>query len=196
VILGTVMELILVLSAIGTAVGLFPFLRKYNESIALGHLCFRFLEAIFISIGIVSVLSLLTLSQDYVATAPNASALQASGALLLAVRQWTFILGPGLLLGTNTVLYSYLLYKSRLVPRVIAGLGITGATLVLVAALLQIFGVTPFGSALPVLMAMPVAVYEMILAVWLIAKGFNQSAIAVKSRTTETSELLSAASMA
>src|SRR5947199_1485287 len=114
------MELILVLANIGTAVGLFPFLRKYNESIALGHLCFRFLEAVFISIGIVSVLSLLTLSQGFVATAPNASALQASGTLLLAVREWTFILGPNVLLGANTVLYSYLLYKSRLVPRLIS----------------------------------------------------------------------------
>lgn len=197
VILGTVMELILVLSAIGTAVGLFPFLRKYNESIALGHLCFRFLEAVFISIGIVSILSLLTLSQDYVATAPNGSALQASGTLLLTVHQWTFILGPGLLLGANTVLYSFLLYKSRLVPRLLAGLGITGAILVLFAALLQVFGVTPFGSTLAVLMAMPIAVYEMILAAWLIAKGFNQSAIASKpsrSAITETNDLLSVAS--
>jgi len=194
VTLGAVMELITVLANIGTAVALFPFLRKYNESIALGHLFFRFLEAVFISIGVISVLSLLTLSQDFVASAPNASALQASGILLLAVHQWTFILGPNLLLGANTVLYSYLLYKSRLVPRPLAGLGITGAILVLIAALLQISGITRFGSALPALLAMPVAAYEMILAAWLIVKGFNQFALASSSRRTEANHLLSAAS--
>src|SRR5947209_13723920 len=82
VILGVVMELLLVCSNIGTAVGLFPFLRKYNEGIALGYVCFRVLEAVIIMIGIVAVLSLLTLSQSYVeATASNASAFHVSGTL-------------------------------------------------------------------------------------------------------------------
>ena len=187
VVLGTVMELTVVFSAIGTAVGLFPFLKKYNESIALGHLLFRFLEAVFISVGVVSVLSLLTLSQGFVPDAPNATALQASGTLLLAVREWTFILGPYLMLGANTVLYSSLLYKSKLVPRPLASLGITGAILVLTAALLQMFRIAPYGSTPPVLMAMPVAVYEMVLAGWLIVKGFNRSALAA-SRISSTSE--------
>ena len=124
VILGVLMELMLVGTAIGTAIGLFPVLRPYGERIALGHLFFRFLEVVVITIGIVAVLSLLTLSQDFVAAAaPDASAFHAAGTLLLAVHDWTFMLGPNLMLGVNTAMYSYLLYKSRLVPRFIAGWG-------------------------------------------------------------------------
>jgi hypothetical protein len=188
------MESILVCSAIGTAVGLFPFLRKYNESIALGYLCFRFLEAVIITIGIVAVLSLLTLSQEFVAAAaPNASAFQTSGTVLRAVHDWTFMLGPNFMLGINTAMYSYLLYKSRLVPRFIAAMGLTGAILVFIAALLEMFGVILQVSVWGVLLAMPVAAYEMILAVWLIVKGFNPSTTASRSAKTETNELLSVA---
>jgi hypothetical protein len=181
VILGAMMELLLVCSAIGTAVGLFPFLRKYNESIALGYLCFRFLEAVLITIGIVSVLSLLTLSQAFVTTAtPNVSAFQASGTLLIAVHSWTFLLGPDFMLGINTAMYSYLLYTSRLVPRFLAIMGLTGATLIFLAALLEMFGVILQISLWGAILALPVAVYEMTLAVWLIVKGFNPSAGASK----------------
>lgn len=181
VILGALMELILVCTAIGTAIGLFPVLRPYGERIALGHLCFRFLEAVVITIGIVAVLSLLTLSQDLVAAAaPDASAYHASGTLLRAVYTWTSMLGPLFLLGVNTLMYSYLLYKSKLVPRPLAVLGLTGATLVLGAALLVMFRVAPQLSVWVILLALPIAAYEMILAVWLIVKGFNPSAIASK----------------
>ena len=142
--LGVLMELILVCTAIGTAIGMFPILKPYSERIALGHLFFRFMEAVFITIGIVSVLSLLTLSQDFVASvAPDASVYHAAGTLLLAVHTWTFVLGPLFMLGINTFMYSYLLYKSKLVPRPLAILGLTGATLVLGAALLVLFGVYP-----------------------------------------------------
>ena len=124
VVLGALMELVLVCTAIGTAIGLFPVLRPYGERIALGHLCFRFLEAVIITIGIVAVLSLLTVSQNFVAAAaPDASAFLVAGTLLRAVYKWTFVLGPLLFLGINTLMYSYLLYKSRLVPRPLAVLG-------------------------------------------------------------------------
>jgi Domain of unknown function (DUF4386) len=198
VILGAVMELILVLSAVGTAVGLFPFVRKYSESIALGYLFFRFLEAVLIMVGIVSVLSLLTVSREFVtAAASNASAFQTSGTLLKAVHDWTFILGPHLFLGVNTMMYSYLLYQSRLVPRWIAGLGLFGSTLIFIVALFEMFGAIQPTWVFP--LAMPVAIYEMVLAGWLIAKGFNSSAIAAiaaiaaRPAKTETNELVSAA---
>lgn len=177
IILGAVMELLLVISAIGTAVGMFPFLRKYNESIALAHLCFRFMEAVLITVGIVSVLSLLTLSQEYVVTAaPNVSTFHAAGTLLLAVHSWTFLLGPDFMLGINTALYSYVFYKSGLVPRFIAVMGLTGATCILLAALLEMFGIIAQISVWGSLLALPVAANEMTLAVWLIVKGFNPSA--------------------
>jgi hypothetical protein len=194
VILGALMELVLVCTAIGTAIGLFPVLRPYGERIALGHLCFRFLEAVVITTGIVAVLSLLTVSQEFVAAAaPDASIYYASGALLHAVYKWTSMLGPLFFLGFNTLMYSSLLYKSRLIPRPLAVLGLSGATLVLVYAMLVTFGVAVQGSDLFMLLAMPIAVYEMILAVWLIVKGFNPTAIVSGTATTATSELLSAA---
>lgn len=185
VILGVLMELILVCTAIGTAIGLFPILRPYSERIALGHLFFRFLEAIAITVGIVAILSLLTLSQAFVAAAaPEASAYPVAGILLLAVYKWTSMLGPLSFLGVNTFMYSYLLYKSKLVPRPLAVLGLTGATLVFGYALLVMFGVAVQGAAPLIVLALPIAAYEMILAVWLIVRGFNSSASASQATTT------------
>lgn len=179
VILGALMELILVVSAIGTATTMFPLLRKYNETIALWHLCFRFLEAVIITVGIISVLSLVTLSREFVVTgAPGITAYQVSGTLLKAIHDWTFMLGPLFMLGINTMMYSYIFYKSKLVPRFISILGITGATLVFIYALLVMFGVIQQVSVWGAILALPVAANEMILAVWLIIKGFNESALA------------------
>jgi hypothetical protein len=178
VVLGAVMELILVISAVGTATIMFPLLRKYNETIALWHVCFRFLEAVVITIGIISVLALLTLSKEYVAGgATNIASYQASGTTLKAIHDWTFSLGPNFMLGINTMMYSYIFYKSKMVPRFIPILGMTGATLVFICALLVMFDVIDQVSLWGGLLALPVAANEMILAVWLIAKGFNESAI-------------------
>ncbi|MFD0698995.1 DUF4386 domain-containing protein [Paenibacillus sp. GCM10027628] len=184
VILGALMELILVVSAVGTATTMFPFLRKYNETIALWHVCFRFLEAIIITVGVISVLSLLTLSREFVAAgAPVTATFQASGTVLKAIHDWTFLLGPNFMLGINTMMYSYIFYKSRLVPRFIPILGMTGAALIFLAALLEMFGVIPQISVWGGILSLPVAANEITLAVWLIIKGFNESALA--SMTTK-----------
>jgi len=179
VILGALMELILVVSVIGTATTMFPFLRKYNETIALWHVCFRFLEGIIITVGVISVLSLLTLSREFVTTgAQDIASFQSSGILLKAVHDWTFMLGPLFMLGINTMMYSYIFYKSKLVPRFISILGMTGATMVFICALLVMFGVIQQISVLGGILALPVAANEMILAVWLIVKGFDELALA------------------
>ncbi|WP_409295568.1 DUF4386 domain-containing protein [Peribacillus sp. SCS-26] len=178
VITGALMELILVVSIIGTAAAMFPLLRRYNETIALLHICFRFLEGIIITVGIISMLALLTLSREFagISAADNLS-LQASGTLLKAVHDWTFMLGPLFMLGLNTMMYSYIFFKTRLVPRFISILGITGAASVFICALLVMFGVIEQISAVGGILALPVAANEMILAVWLIVKGFNKSAL-------------------
>lgn len=179
VVLGALMELILVVSAVGTATAMFPILRKYNETIALWHICFRFLEAMIITVGVISVLSLLTLSREFVAAgAPDIASFQTSGIVLNAIHDWTFLLGPNFMLGINTVMYSYIFYKTKLVPRFISTLGMAGATLIFTCALFVMFGVFPQLSVWGVILAIPVATYEMILAVWLIVKGFNKSALA------------------
>ncbi|MEW9053034.1 MAG: DUF4386 domain-containing protein [Neobacillus sp.] len=182
VIVGAVMELILVVSVVGTATAMFPLLRKYNETIALWHVCFRFLEAIIITVGVISVLSLLTLSQEFVAAgAPDPSSYHSSGIILKAIHDWTFLLGPLFMLGINTVMYSYIFYKTRLVPRFISLLGMTGALSVFVCSFFVMFGIFPQISFWGAILAVPVAAYEMILAVWLIVKGFNEKAMATIS---------------
>ncbi|TJY39592.1 DUF4386 domain-containing protein [Cohnella pontilimi] len=177
VVLGAIMELILVVSAVGTATTMFPILRKYNETIALWHVCFRFLEAIIITVGIIGVLSLLTLSREFTAAgAADSATFQAAGTSLKAVHDWTFLLGPNFFLGINTMMYSYIFYRSKLVPRFIPILGMTGSTLVFIAALLEMFGVIEQVSAWGAILSLPVAANEISLAVWLIVKGFNKSA--------------------
>lgn len=194
VVLGALMELVLVCTAIGTAIVLFPVLRPYGERIALGHFAFRFLEAVVITVGVIAVLALLTVSQDFVAAAaPDSAAYHVAGTLLRAVYRWAFMLGPLFFLGINTLMYSSLLYRSRLVPRWLAGLGMAGAALVFVYAMLVLFGLTVQGSGPLMLLAMPIAAYEMILAVWLIAKGFNPSARASAPAQAAARTRLSAA---
>jgi hypothetical protein len=194
IILGALMELTLAVTAIGTAIGLFPVLRPYGERIALTHLFFRFFEAVVITVGVIAMLSLLTLSQDFVAAAaPDVSTYSIVGSLLHAVYKWAFMLGPLLFLGINTMMYRSLLYKSNLVPRPLAVMGITGATLVFGYGLLVMFGVAVQGSDLWMLLAMPIAFYEMILAGWLISKGFNPSAVMVSTPREEVNEVLGAA---
>ncbi len=179
IILGAFFELVLAAAAVGTSIMLFPYFRRINESIALGYVCFRLLEAVLIIVGILSVLSLLTLSQEFVkAGAPAASFFQTSGVLLIAVHDWTFLLGPNFMLGINTMMCGYLLFQSKLVPRFIAVMGLAGATLILIAALLEMFGGILQLSMWGAVLAFPIFIYEMTLAIWLIVKGFNESAIA------------------
>lgn len=178
VTLGALNELILACAAIGTGIMLYPHLRKHNESLALGYVCFRFFEAIVITIGVVGVLALLTVSQDFAGSqTPDAAAFRATGTALLAVREWAFIIGPGILLGINTSLYSYVLFRTRLVPRPIAVMGMIGAPLVTTAGLLMLFDVLQPMSSGAGLLSATVGVYEMVLAAWLIAKGFNAATI-------------------
>lgn len=178
IISGAIFELILVCTACGTAIMLYPYLKKFNERLGMAYFCFRVLEAITILLGIVSVLSLLTLSHSYVtSTNPDVAIYNAVGIIAKAFHDWTFLLGPKFLLGINTFIYSYVFYKTKLVPKPLSILGMTGASLVFIVSLLEMFGIVAALSATEILFAFPVAIYEMILAVWLITKGFAFSNI-------------------
>lgn len=174
IVLGAIFELILVISAIGTAIMLFPYLRKFDGRFALGYLVFRLTEAILILVGIVSVLALLTVSKNAVtASAPTVESLRAVGIALIGMHDWTFILGPCIMLGVNTSIYSFVFYRTKLVPRSLASLGIIGSVLILISGILAMFNIVPLFTMGAMLLALPIAVYEMILAGWLIAKGFS-----------------------
>lgn len=173
---GAFCELILAFSIIGISVLMYPILNKENESIAIGYVCFRLLEATIIIIGIISLLSILTLNQEFVlASDQDTSSFLTAGKLLVAIHNWTFLLGPNLALGPSTLMMSYLLYKSKLVPGFIYILGLIGGTLIISCGLLVMFGVFPQISVGSGILAIPVFLYEMTLAVWLISKGFNSS---------------------
>lgn len=171
---GVLNDLFLILTAVGTAIMLFPYLRHWNEHLALGYLCFRFMEAVFIAIGAVSILGLLQLSIHYEASGiHNQDNLLEIGYLLQGIHRWTSMLGPNFMLGVNTALYSYLLLRTKLVPRSLALFGLVTAMLVFSAGLLEMFGAFEPYSAAKGFLALPVGVYEMSLAAWLIAKGFG-----------------------
>ncbi|MGE6226546.1 DUF4386 domain-containing protein [Paenibacillus chitinolyticus] len=174
VLIGVLNDLLLIVTAVGTAVMLFPYVRHWNEHLALGYLCFRFMEAVFIAIGLVSILGLVQLSSYYdSANLASKTNFEPIGLLLQAIYHWTAILGPNFMLGINTSLYSYLLYRTGYVPKPLAIFGIITAAMVFIAGLLQMFGIIGPYSAVKGLMALPVGLYEMSLAVWLIVKGFS-----------------------
>jgi hypothetical protein len=185
--LGVVFELILVAANTGTGVMLFPYLRKFNESLGLGYLSFRLLEVMLILVGIISILALLTLSHSYThVVAPDVATYHTIGAVLKAVHNWTFMLGPNFMLGINTFIYSYVFYQSGLLPRFLAVTGMLGALLVFIAALLEMFGIIQQLSAWGVLLALPIFAYEMILAIWLIRRGFNLASLMPQQSTADS----------
>ncbi|WP_247233710.1 DUF4386 domain-containing protein [Telluribacter sp. SYSU D00476] len=185
--LAALLELLTVATVAGTGIMLYPYLRRFNESLGLGYLCFRLLEAILILVGVVSVLALLTLSQSFAhAAAPDAAAYQTSGTILKAIHDWTFMLGPNFMLGINTFLYSLVFYHSGLVPRKIALMGLAGSIFIFIASLLEMFGIIAQLSVWGMLLALPVFAYEMTLAVWLLIKGFNPEALSTRQTGTKS----------
>jgi hypothetical protein len=174
VLMGGLFELVLVAAIVGTGVTLYPVVRNQSRSVALGYLCARLLEAVVILVGIVSVLSVVTLRHDLAETpGTDSAALVAVGKSLVAIHDWTFLLGPNVLLGVNSLLLAYLLYRSRLVPRFIAALGLIGGLLICVSAIAVMFGLYEQVSAVGTVAALPVFAWEVSLAVYLIVKGFR-----------------------
>ncbi len=199
VFLGALSELLLAIANVGTAVTLFRVVKRQNEGIALGYVCGRLAEGLVIVVGIISLLAVVTLRQDLaggLASSANAAALSTVGTALVGIHNWTFLFGPNLILGLNTLMLAYLMYSSRLVPRFIAVLGLTGGSLIFVSGTAVMFGFYTQVSTLGVIAGLPVFAWEVSLALWLIVKGFNSSAIAPESARTQSNELLSAAQRA
>ena len=178
VVLTALIEFVWAASAAGIAIALYPVLRKHNQALALGAAAARTVEGVLVLVGTLGLLVLLTVSKDYVAAgSPDSSSWLASGDMLLGVREWVhgFLMSLAFVLGA--LMYYYVLYRSRLVPRWLSGWGFVGAGLCLVATVYsgftQEFGFTTVNNVLNI----PIGVQEMVLAVWLIVKGFNRSAL-------------------
>jgi len=194
VLLGAFFEIILALAIVGTAVALFPVVKRWHEGIALGYVGLRTLEAGIIAAGVVPLLGVLTLRQQLAGTAgADTATLLTLGSTFVALYNWTFLVGQGLVVGVNTVLMAYLMYRSGLVPRFIPVLGLVGGPLVFAYSAAKLFGIFEQIPALAGLLVIPIFAWEVSLAIRLIVKGFNPTAIASRPATTEMQEVLSPA---
>jgi len=169
---------------------LYPVVNRVNEILALGFVTARVVESVFIGVGILSILSLVTLRQEAAAGA-GAGSLLAVGQSLVALQSWTFLLGPGFVVGVgNGLILGYLMYRSGLVPRGLAVLGLIAGPVLLVRFVGILFGVFEPMSGLGSLMVVPEFIWELGLGIWLIVRGFNASAVASLSTTPDEDGVL------
>jgi len=183
VLAGGFLELILAFGVIGTAVALYPIVRRQNEAIALGYAALRTLEAAIIVAGIVSLLAVVALRQEFSSgeSVVDGTALIAVARSLVVVHNWTFLFGPGFTSGANTVLLAYLLYRGRLVPPLIPFLGLVGGPLVFLSATAVLFGAFEQYGTLPALLVLPEFAWELSLAIYLLARGLRRSSPLLRS---------------
>jgi hypothetical protein len=177
VVLGALFQFIGSAASASIAISLYPILRRYNEGLALGSVGFRLIEAVFGAVAALCLLTLVSVSQDYVsATASNASYFQTLGTVLKAAINWASFVFLALAFTLGALLYYYIFYQSRLIPRWLSAWGLIAAALSLSVALLIMFGTQPL-STITIVLNVPIAVQEMVLAVWLIVKGFNPAVL-------------------
>ena len=172
VLIGAVLEIIVALAGIGTAVVLFPVLKKQNEGLALGFVGSRVLEASTIFAGVAFLLTIVSLRQ----AGAGADAL-VIGHTLVTMYDRIFLIGQSFMPVVDDLLLGILLYQSRLVPRVLPLIGIVGAALLVAGDIAVLFGLIGQHAPSTALFALPVALFEFSLGIWLIVKGFNSSAI-------------------
>ena len=170
VLIGAFLEVLLAIAVVGSAVTLYPVIKTYGGGLALGYVAGRLTEAVIILVGAMSLLTILTLRDAGASDAPAAVTV---GRSLVALHDWTFLFGPKLALGVNTVLLASLMFRSRLVPRPIAVLGLVGGSLVFVSGTAVLFGAYADLSTLGFAAAMPVLAWELSLALWMVVKGFR-----------------------
>ncbi len=174
---GAFLELMLILTNIGCAVVLFPLLKRQNEALALAYVTARLVECAFIGIGLLSLLTIVTLRQG--STAADASSLVVVGKALVALHNWTFLLGPGFSDGIGTgLILGWLLYRSGLVSRRMALFGVVGGPLLAASGAAVLMGVIPQGSALQGVATVPEVIWEVFLGLWLTFRGFSRTTVA------------------
>jgi hypothetical protein len=171
IFLGALLELLLIIANIGTAVAIVPIVRRQSEELAVGYVTARLFECTFILVGILAVLGIVTLRQEAAGAAEGSVAYT-----LAAIKDWTFLLGPGWVVGWgNGLILGYLMYRSGLVPRQMAWLGLVGGPLIIASGTAVMFGVDHPGGTLQGLATIPEALWELSLGVYCTAKGFRPS---------------------
>jgi len=174
---GAILELLLIAANIASALTLYPVLRRRFPALSLGFVAARIMESVFIAIGIISVLALITLRGA--AGGADPAALAVVGQALVAVHDWTFKMGPGVVVGVgNGLILGYMMWKTRLLPRSLSILGLIGGPALLLGSCGVMFGHFDFGLTAHGLSVAPEFVWELLLGIWLLVRGFNPAALA------------------
>lgn len=195
VYVAAILEFLLIVTNIGTAVVLYPIVKRQSEGLALGYVTARVVESAFILVGLISAISLVSVSNSLVgATGAEAAALTAQGSTLAGTYDWAFLFGPGLVVGFgNGLILGYLMYRSGLVPRRMAMFGLVGGPMLILSFGLILFGVYEIGSGPAFLLLLPEIIWEMFIGIYCAWKGFKPSPI---TRTLDIREETPAPNMA
>ncbi|HEX6130336.1 MAG TPA: DUF4386 domain-containing protein [Actinomycetota bacterium] len=185
--LGAILEFGVIAANVATAVVLYPIVRRQSEKLAMGYVAARIVESTFILVGLMSIVSVVSVADALAgADAAQASALAIQGDSLVSTYDWAFLFGPGLVVGFgNGLILGLLMYRSGLVPRRMAMLGLVGGPMLIASFVLQLFGVYENGSGLSFLMALPEIAWEASLGIYAAWKGFRPSPI---TRTVDVRE--------
>jgi Domain of unknown function (DUF4386) len=180
IFVGALLEVLLAIADIGTAVAIFPVIKRQNESLALAYLAARIVEGTITAVGIICLLAVVTLRRDFAGSGGGDAAMfVVAGQALVAVHKWTFLLGPGFCPGIeNGLILGYLMYRSRLVPRPIAVLGLIGGPLAIATGIAELFELFSQTSATAGILTLPgEGLFELAIGIWLTVKGFTPSPI-------------------
>jgi hypothetical protein len=184
---GALLELLLIIANIGTAVVIFPIVRRKNEELALGYVTARIVECTFILVGIVAMLAIITLRQQVAGPAEGTIAYT-----LAAIKDWTFLLGPGWVVGWgNGLILGYLMYRSELVPRRMCWLGLIGGPLIIVSGTALMFGgnhPSHTMHSLQAIVTIPEFLWELFLGVYCTIWGFRRDAPILSGSATAHTE--------
>jgi hypothetical protein len=185
IFLGAFLEILVIVANIGTALAPYAIFKRYSERMAISYVAARIMECVFIAVGILAVLSVVTLRQDFVgATGADSAALVAIGKALVAVKDWTFLFGPGFCGIGNGVMLGYMMYRSRLMPRRLTYVGLVGGPLMVAAGVAVLFGLFDQGGAVQFVLTIPEIIWEAAIGLWLTFKG--ASALAKASEPTQS----------
>ena len=187
---GAFFEVILIIANIGTAVALYPVVKKAYPAMSLGFVTARVMESVFIAVGVLSVLTIVSMRQDFAgAGAAESAGLSPVSHAFGTLYEWTFQLGPGFTVGVaNGLLLGWMMWRSGLVPRGMAALGLVGGPLICLSGAAVIFGVIDAGSAPQLLATIPEFFWELSFGVYLIVKGFKPSPVTTGMVDTTTAQ--------
>jgi len=177
--LASMLEFALIIANVATAVVIYPLVRRWSRTVGLGYVTARIIESVFIAIGLVSIIAVLGVNNAWLgASGAAATALEVQGNTLVSVYDWAFRFGPGLVVGFgNGLMLGYLMYRSRLVPRRMALLGLVGGPLLILSFVLILSGAFENGSAASALLALPEIAWEASLGIYCAWKGFRPGPI-------------------